>query len=304
MAEVEILLGVYQGGALLDRQLESLAEQSHRQWQLVASDDSRDEDSANRVRAFARSCTQPVALRSGPRKGFAANYLQMIRDASPGYVAFSDQDDVWLPDKLARAMAVLADVPGDKPALYCARSYLWSGDADRRASARFPRAPTFRNALIENIAQGNTIVLNPAATRLLQLAATRVDHVFAHDWWAYLVVTGAGGRVLVDNGSPVILYRQHSGNLIGSGRGALAQLRRKLAVMRGSFSQRLDQNVTALQNCEACLTPENRTLLEAFASARAAALPGRLNRLRRLGLYRQRSIGTLGFWGASLIGRG
>lgn len=299
-------MGLHEGGVHLDRQLHSLFTQSHARWSLLASDDSIGEDSRTRLLRFAETVQQEVQLIEGPRQGFADNYLQLIRRARPGWLAFADQDDIWLPDKLARAVTMLSGVPDDQPSLYCARSAIWDGKSpagDARATLAPGRALGFRNALIENMAQGNTILLNPAATALAQAACAGTETFFAHDWWLYLLITGVGGRVLFDAGPPVLLYRQHANNAIGAGSGARGQIARKWMVLRGAFGARISQNIAALRTCHGMLTPENAAVLEGFAQARARALPGRIAGLWRLGLYRQRPLGTLGFWGAAALGR-
>lgn len=306
---VTILMGLYNGAAHLGPQLQSLADQTDPAWRLVVSDDGSTDGSAADVAAFGAHVPQDVHLIKGPRRGFAANYMAMIAalEPAPGLIAFADQDDVWLPDKLARArahLAHLAETEPDIPALYCARRWIWQAARDSRQATPLPRrAPAFRNALIENIAPGNTLVLNPAAARLARAAAARTGDVFAHDWWLYLLITGAGGRVIVDHGPPCLLYRQHGDNAIGGQTGAAAQIRRKLKVLQGAFRDRLAGNLAAMLAIEDLLTPENAHIARRFAAARQAALPARLTGLAGVAPYRQTSAGTLGFWGAALLGR-
>ncbi|SMX26820.1 Putative glycosyltransferase EpsE [Pelagimonas phthalicica] len=310
MTQVQILMGVYEGAPYLQAQLQSLLDQSHGDWHLHVSDDSPTPESRDVIQRFFAQTPDRLSLRAGPRAGFAANFMSLIRQLPPksgagsgDMVAFADQDDVWFADKLARAVAALQEVPAEIPALYCARSRYWDGGDSYQESAPFARPPGFRNALIENIAQGNTIVLNPAAAELARAASAEVVAVFAHDWWLYQLIIGAGGQVIADNGAPVLGYRQHGGNVLGSGQGLRAQMARKAKVLAGGFRDRLDLNDAALIACQRWLTPENAALHRAFMQARRAPLPRRLRDLNALGLYRQRPLSTFGFWGASLIGR-
>lgn len=304
MDSIQILMGVHEGAAFLPAQLASIAAQEDGAWVLVASDDSPGPASRAVLEDFGAAHPGRLRLSTGPRAGFAANYLQLLREAAPGPLALADQDDVWAPDKLARARAGLKEVPEDVPALYCARAQPWDGTAE--VGQAFPPArvrPGFANALIENIAVGNTILLNAPAAALARAMAGRVDKVFAHDWWLYQLITGVGGRVIYDAGPPVLRYRQHGGNAIGAGQGLAAQLRRKRAVLGGAFGARLDLNAAALAAARAHLTPANARLFDAFEAARARPGPARLWALAQLGLYRQRPSGTLGFFGAAALGR-
>lgn len=304
--QVTILMGVYSGAEVLPAQLASIADQTHEDWSLVCSDDGPDDGGPAQIRAFAQEQRQNVHLSRGPGAGFSANYMAMIRElpSDIGMVSFADQDDVWMPDKLARGVAMLRDVPEGTPALYCARRMLWDPNRDsRQPTAPYLRAPSFRNALIENIAPGNTVVLNAAAARLARAAARRTGAVFAHDWWLYLLITGAGGVVLADPGPPCLLYRQHGANVIGGGEGARAQVRRKWQVLRGAFGERMRGNLEAMQAVSDLLTPEARAQVRTFAEARDAGVLSRMAGLARVAPYRQTRLASCGFWGAALLGR-
>lgn len=302
---VDILMGVLNGSAHLPAQLQSLSAQTHKNWALTCSDDASVDSSVPLLRAHAAQNAQPLTLTEGPAQGFAANYLSLIRSIpeQPEYVAFSDQDDIWVQDKLAHALAILAHY-GDAPALYCGRRWVWYPHRTRSFATEKAALPHhFKNALIENVAAGNTIVLNPAAARLARDAAHQTPPVFAHDWWLNLLVSGAGGHVHFDNGSPMIWYRQHAGNAIGAGMGWRHQAKRKFGVLRGHFAQRVDGNVAAMYAVWPYLTDDSKRILDRFESARRAGLRSRLSNLADIAPQRQSRLATLGFYGAAGLGR-
>src|SRR5690606_25344152 len=78
-------------------------------------------------------------------------------------------------------------------------------------SQLFKRPPSFPNALMQNIAGGNTMVFNADLRRVLGSAPPRV---VIHDWWLYLATTACDGLVRYDP-EPSLRYRQHGDNLIG-----------------------------------------------------------------------------------------
>lgn len=298
---LHILMAVCNGAATLPAQLDSLVAQSHRQWRLLASDDGSTDRSRAVLERFALD--HPARVIDGPRRGFAANFLSLLAQAPQGPVALADQDDIWLPEKLERAMAHLARVDPAMPALYCSRRLVWDPSSDRRTLSRaYPRPPDFGNALVENIAPGNTIVLNAAAAALARRAAPGAGDIYAHDWWLYLLISGAGGTVIWD-AEPTLLYRQHADNVIGAGEGVRSGLRNKLGVLRGVFADRVGRNVRAVEAEQGLLSPANAARLAAFAQARQAALPRRLALMRRAGVWRQGRLSTLWLWGAICLGR-
>jgi glycosyltransferase involved in cell wall biosynthesis len=301
-ALVTILMAVHNGAAHLPEQLDSLARQTGVNWQLIASDDASTDDSRAILQAFSQR--HPVRVVSGPGKGFVRNFMSLLAMCDTGgAVALADQDDVWFPDKLSRAISRLSAEPAEVPALYCSRRLNWQPETDRRHPSRhYRRAPSFANALVENIAAGNTIVLNGAAARLARQTAAMAWNVPYHDWWLYLLMSGAGGRVIHDP-VPGLLYRRHASNVLGPGEGLGGGLRVNLDVARGGFAARVDQNLAALNAVADYLTPQNRDRLAAFAEARQAGVIRRLHLMRRAGVYRQGLLAGLGFWGAVCLGR-
>lgn len=304
MQDATILMGVYNGGAHLQEQLDSFAAQRGAGWWLIASDDGSADDSRAILQRFAaRLPPGRVTLTEGPHCGFAANYLSMLRrlPADPGWLAFSDQDDIWLPDRLRLGMDALQALQG--PALHASRTWVATGDLTQRRLARgCPRPTGFAHALVQNVAAGNTILVNPAAARLLVAAAGRTDHVVAHDWWAYQIVTGAGGRMVFDD-RPAVIYRQHGGNSIGANDGLRAKLQRLRKLAGGTMAQWLGVNLAALEAAGPLLTPQSRAMVAELAALRRDPNPlRRAARVRRLGLYRQTRSSTWALWLAAAAG--
>lgn len=298
----QILMATYNGGKVVQAQLDSLAAQTHPDWHLVVSDDGSKDATRDILDHFAQAHPNRVTLRQGPQTGFVGNFLSLLNASDPvsPWLGFCDQDDVWLPHKLARATAWLASQDATQPALYCSRSWVCDADLTKlHLSVMFDRAPGFANALVENIATGNTVVMNRAATDLALHAAAHAGGVFAHDWWIYQLVTGAGGQVYFDP-EPGVLYRQHGDNQVGYGR----QMRHVPQVLAGRFADRVGRNIAALEPVSHLLTPENRQILQRFTQARSTSGPlRRMLALHRSGAYRQTSRGQFGLAVAMGLGR-
>lgn len=305
MAKVTILMGVRNGAAHLSAQLDSIASQSHTNWRLICSDDGSTDDSRAIISSFGRQHPGRLHLVDGPKRGFSANYMSLITNlpADPGFVCLADQDDIWLTDKITHALNSIPGIPR-QPVLYCGRHFYWYPEQHRcEPSPKCLRPYTLQNALIENIASGNTVMLNPPAAALAQRSARRTGPVFAHDWWLYLLICGCGGRIIFDNGPPLIHYRQHLANQIGAGRSLPQQIRRKIGVAKGQFAVRVNGNLAALSTVKEELTPAARNIISKFSAARQKTGLARLAALREIGPYRQHRSDTLGFWGAASLGK-
>ena len=296
MQRVTILMGVYNGARHLASQLESIKAQSHQNWRLIASDDGSSDDS--------RSILAPYAeVVAGPRQGFSANFMSLIA-AFPedgDYLAIADQDDFWLPDHLERGLAALKNEEG--PAIYCARTFVSDDDLQgRKLSRGAPRGTSFANALVQNVVAGNTIIANPSAARLLKEVARIMPPVPAHDWFAYQLISGAGGRVIFSD-APALIYRQHRSNEMGANNGLRAKWARLTKLSDGLLRGWFEQNQKALEVMRPWLTPENRDLADQFG--KILHQPKGVRRaldLRRLGFYRQTRSSTWMLWLAAALG--
>ena len=304
--KVAVLLCTYQGERYLAEQLDSMAAQRHRNWDLHVSDDGSTDATMAIVAAYQRKwgADRTIRIQQGPGKGFAANFLSLAcrSDFTADFYAFSDQDDIWEADKLTRAVGLLRTVPDDTPAFYCGRTRLV--DAENREIGMSPglrRPPTFGNALAQSVGGGNTIVFNNATRALLQEAGADVP-IITHDWWIYMLVTGCGGVVMHDD-HPTLRYRQHDSNVIGMNTTLGARLKRIGMLWAGRYRAWNDGNIAALRRVEARLTPANRAMLQDFAAARDMPLVPRLRQLRRIGIRRQTLFGNLGLTAAAVFRR-
>lgn len=296
--QVTILMATYNGAAYLKEQLDSIKQQTHTRWQIIASDDGSSDETLNLLHAYG------VKTIHGPHKGFAANFMSLVRTAplDSEFYAFSDQDDVWAPEKLTRALHCLSSYPQEVPALYCGRTHLVNESLISIGySPLFKKSPHFKNALVQNIGGGNTMVFNKKALELLQ-QLPEDDPIVAHDWWAYLLVSGAGGNIYYDE-KPYIDYRQHQANLIGSNRGWRAQVLRLRSLFKGKLKSWLDSNSKNLSNLSHVLTPDNKRTFEAFEAMRGNRSLLKLIKTRRLGLYRQTRLGQLGLVLAAIFNK-
>lgn len=303
--KVAILLCTMHGQRFLAEQLNSIATQTHPRWAIWASDDGSADYTHDILEYYQQHWGEErISIHAGPAEGSTVNFLSLTcrADIDADYFAYADQDDVWESDKLERAVAWLQTVPEGVPALYGSRTLLVDARNQHLGySPLFERGPSFRNALVQSIAGGNTMVFNRAARDLLRRAGEDVGAV-THDWWAYMLVSACGGWVHYDP-YPTVRYRQHERNQFGSNRTLRAQLHRLAQLLQGRFRGWVDRNVAALQRVRHLMTPENQAILDAFVAARRRRLVPRLVGLRRAGIYRQTRLGNAGLAVAALINR-
>lgn len=302
---IAILLATYNGEPYLSEFLDSIATQTHQNWSLWASDDGSSDGTASILSAFSKRVTpKPIYQMPGPQRGFAANFLSCVCNPQlkADAYAYADQDDIWFRDKLERAKHYLKTIPDNQPALYCSRTlYVDAKNNPLGLSLPYRKPTGFANALIQNIASGNTMVFNDAARNLLLHAGPSVN-IELHDWWTYMLVSGAGGAVFFDQ-YPTVRYRQHANNLWGMNTSAKSQIGRIQKLFQGRFQEWNERHIHALSAIREILTTENITTFERFAQARKERFWLRLPRLMQSGVYRQTWANNIGLYLAALFGK-
>lgn len=219
---ISIAMTTFNGGRYLAEQLESLAAQRALPLELVVCDDGSTDDTMSILGAFAARAPFPVRVHRNPvNLGFAENFFQAARMCVGEWIAFCDQDDVWLPNRLEDVQSALIQ-RGDV-ALVVQNAHLC--DAQLAQQGRlFPAAlrpgwhapgaqfgfwvwlgflQTFRADLLRDLDTGN-LPHNyfPGHDRL------------SHDKWTCLIANATGGVLVLE--APAALYRRHEAALTGS----------------------------------------------------------------------------------------
>jgi Glycosyl transferase family 2 len=296
---VTIVMATRNGAAHLAEQLDSIARQTHSDWSLFVSDDGSTDATPDILADFARR--YPVTVVAGPQQGAAANFLSALCHSrlAPGTIALADQDDIWLPGKLARGLRRLATAESDGPLLYAAESALADASGRPFRISHHGRAqPTFAASLAQNLFGGHTTMFNASLHHLLRAAGPQPDLAF-HDWWIYQLAAGSGAGLLLDR-APMALYRQHGGNMLGaSGRGgAMARLGR---VLGGQWRAEMQAHAQALSRVRHLLTPQAQGVLQAYLDAATWGL-SRVAQFRRLGIRRSSASGDALMLTAAFLG--
>ena len=305
--KILIALCSYNGAPWLAGQLDSIAAQDQSDWALWISDDGSSDDTLAIIAAFqARHPARDIRLIQGPRQGGTQNFLSLICHPElplgpHTHLALCDQDDIWLPEKLSRALSLLKSQPdAARPLIYGGQSRHIDESGQVIGSSRRPRGQvTLQNAVVQNMVSGHSLVLNPAALALAR-AAGRPTGIGFQDWWLSLLVLACGGRAVIDQ-TEVLLYRQHDGNVMGAPQGATAAKQRLRQMSDGRYRRWIAANLAGLAAVADRLTPEAMQIIESLSQTKGGL--ARLHAFRRLGIRRQSGRGTALLYTACLFGR-
>lgn len=214
LPQVSVLMATYNAGSYLDHQIKSILNQTGVKVKIWVKDDGSTDGTFERLTQLKRegkifSLTQ--SNRMGPSSVFF-NLLAEVKDSD--YYAFSDQDDIWNTSKLIKQIELFKD---DSPKLVITGRKLIDADGNslRKGSKRV-LIPSFSNALIENIAYGNTQVLNKSLRSVVLSGSNGSKFI---DAWIYLIASAFAevGRVDED----LTLYRIHGNNAVGLRKGGV-----------------------------------------------------------------------------------
>ncbi|MHB8837463.1 MAG: glycosyltransferase [Gemmatimonadaceae bacterium] len=238
MTTVYIACSARNAGRWIDAFIESLVAQEHRDWELWVRNDGSTDDTESRVNAWRdREPRVAHVIHGESAKGIAQGFADVLRrlPANAELVATADADDVWLPDRLSRGVALMHEVQGAPAAPTLVISDLRVVDAELRELAPSfwrsedldPSETSLRALVIENVAVNPTMLFNGAL--LAELREIPEGAAFADCWIA--LVAAATGRIAVIN-EPTVLYRQHGANDGG------ARLMSRFARFRAAWANR------------------------------------------------------------------
>jgi glycosyltransferase involved in cell wall biosynthesis len=224
--KILILLAAYNGEKYLSEQIQSIQGQTISNWTLLVRDDGSDDHSKDIIEDFAARDPRIRLLHDeregrGTTKNFAA-LMQVALAEGADAIFFSDQDDIWLPHKIARQLQSLHEMewqyaPGTP--LLCYSDLEVVDQELHQIHPSFMRYEKLRHEsqnpihvlLTQNLVTGCAVVIN---RDLLEFVTPIPNEVNLHDWWLAICAAACGRIGYIDE--PLVQYRQHSTNQIGA----------------------------------------------------------------------------------------
>jgi glycosyltransferase involved in cell wall biosynthesis len=238
---IAILLSTYNSEKYLCEQIDSILNQSYKEWMLYIRDDGSTDGTLNIVKKYCSRHSNIVLCESGNKNMGAKNsFFWLLEHVDAPYYMFCDHDDVWLPEKIQMTFSKMKDVEVKSSGksivihtdlvvvnekLEVINSSFWQYS---KINPKY--LSTFNFLASYNAITGCTMILNQRAKNL---SFPLSDYALMHDSWIGLRVLNSGGIVdFVDK--PTILYRQHTKNLMGAKRiGGIDYFLHKIRAVRG-----------------------------------------------------------------------
>ena len=280
----EILLAAYNGEKYLRAQLDSILAQTLSDWHLTVSDDGSSDATPSILDEYAARFPRQIRRVFPPRRFGSAkeHFFWLMRQSDADYLLFSDQDDVWHPDKLQlftqSLQAAERESGKDTPVLVF--SDLRPVDEELRPIAESlaeyqnmnVAEPDWRGILLSNVVTGCACGVNRALALLA--APPETDGIIMHDWWLAAVAARFGRLVFLPERT--VDYRQHGDNSVGAKDVRSARyLARKLARLSSvrELAVRKKRQAAAFRQAYASrLSPEDAAFLAAFTKPHSGPL--------------------------------
>ena len=218
---IAIIMAVYNGETYLNEQIDSLLSNTEKDFVLHIFDDGSTDRSAAVIQSYTDKYPSKIFYhRNVTNQGVIHNFLNGCLQVDADYYMFCDQDDVWLPEKIAHSVEAVKLAEAQSPNVPIALF----GDARVVDDSLQQLHPSFQqmsgyhtdaldvaHLLMENKLIGCTMLFNRALRD--KLTDTVPDGLRMHDWWIALIASAFGRIIYLDE--TLLLYRQHTGNVVG-----------------------------------------------------------------------------------------
>ncbi len=198
MEQVKVVMSTFNGEEHIIRQIDSIIQQSGVHVSILIRDDGSTDETISLLRQYSKD-HQQVQVLAGRNIGWRKSFIEVLKVAdSAEYYAFSDQDDVWIKEKLEKSIKILRQADSKKPAMVHCNRFSCSEDLKPFDSQSMKvRKPVSRkNALTQEYAQGCTIVMNSAAKKLV--TRYQPNEMAPHDFWTGLICYYFGSVYYLD----------------------------------------------------------------------------------------------------------
>ncbi|MFM0788105.1 glycosyltransferase family 2 protein [Streptococcus suis] len=296
--KVNILMSTYNGQQFLAEQIRSIQEQTYTDWTLFIRDDGSSDNTKEMLKDFECQDSRIHLIDSdkSDNLGVIKSFHKLVNHDRADYYFFSDQDDVWLPNKLELSLKEAQNYPAVHPLMVYMDLKVVNQDLEIMTESMVKSQSHHANTelvqeLTENTVTGGVAMINHHLAEMWQVT----EDILMHDWYLALLASAFGNLVFIDQ--PGELYRQHSDNVLGAR--TLSKRFKKWIRPHILFTVYWDliknSQKQARHLLQMPLSQSNRELIEAFVTIMDKPMLERFRILRKYGLRKNKAFHTLVF---------
>lgn len=219
------MLPVYNGEKYLVEQLDSIVNQTYKNWHLYIRDDGSKDGSVQIMEEYEEKYENITIIKDDiGNLGVTKNVFELLKHSTGDYIMLSDQDDVWFQDKIEYMLKLIRHKEKAQlkcPVLICSNAVVTDEKLNELHESFYQcayydkRRIYFSNLLQRNIIQGAASIFNRELLTLLKpILDKKVNKTILHDHWIALVASAFGTVYM--SGKKLMYYRQHERNLVGA----------------------------------------------------------------------------------------
>ncbi|HFI0254757.1 TPA: glycosyltransferase family 2 protein [Streptococcus suis] len=296
--KVNILMSTYNGQQFLAEQIRSIQDQTYTDWTLLIRDDGSSDQTKDLLHDFARqdSRIRLIDVEETKNLGVIKSFHRLVHYEQADYYFFSDQDDVWLPDKLAISLQEAQSYKTDQPLMVYMDLTVVDQDLQVMTESMIRSQSHHANTqlvqeLTENTVTGGVSMINHSLAGLW----TKTEDIIMHDWYLALLASAFGQLVFIDKAGE--LYRQHADNVLGA-RTLSKRLKKWIrphVLFRVYWDLIKSSQKQASFLLDKPLLPAHRELVEAFVTIMDKPMLERYQILKKYGLRKNKAFHTFVF---------
>lgn len=220
METVAVVLCTYNGETYLENQIDSILNQNRVLVEIFVRDDGSTDRTLEILKHYANYYSNFHLMNNGNtcNKGIKKGFMEALNWAVSYsddilYFAFSDQDDVWLPNKLIRGIEKIRKSTNKNGALYYSNKTVVDENLKVKYEEKLTGHNDFSDFYFVSCAYGCTMIINRKMAVLSSQTCSSASHF--HDDWIHRLAISLESDIIFDDNS-YILYRQHGDNVCGS----------------------------------------------------------------------------------------
>lgn len=261
MEKIDILLATYNGEKYIQEQLDSILNQTYTNFNLYISDDCSSDSTVDILKEYEKKDSRIKVFVQEKNLGYVLNFEFLLKQVTSDYYMLSDQDDVWLPEKVEKSYNKLVKENLD---LVFTDLEIVDKNLNKihdsmfkflKIDKRIKKYNDYRLLYLDNCATGCTIISRSKFLDLI-LPVPSTTKYLIHDYWIALVVSMYGRISYIDE--PLIKYRQHGNNQVGTDK--LSTKFPKFSMVRDLFVNVKIERFTVFVNNEKVFNEELKKL--------------------------------------------
>lgn len=273
--KVDILLSTYNGEEFVEQQLQSICNQTFKDWKLIIRDDGSIDNTLRIISKYIELYPLQISLLDDKKGnlGPSSSFFELLTHTNSDYIMFCDQDDYWQKDKIELTINKMVESEKNhprKPILVHTDLVIVDKNLNVINQSMWgfqkldPEKKTLNYLLVQNNITGCTVMINKETLNYIKYVPKKA---VMHDWWLGLIVATFGQITYLDKST--ILYRQHGKNEVGAkkyGINLIKSALRENIKTKKSIRATIDQSLDFYKNFGPALDKHSKKQLDYYTS--------------------------------------